>query len=310
MRWIEAAIPTESGKIDSLCLRLAELGVEGLTIEDEADFRDFLENNRQYWDYVDEELDRRFVGLSQVKFYLPDDGAGRARLAELRGALEETVNVSYIEDSDWENNWREFYKPLRIGERLLVVPEWENPDAEGRTVLRLDPGLIFGTGSHATTRMCLCALQDYELGGKRVLDLGCGSGILGIGAAVLGCEGVVGCDIDPKAPDVAAGNAALNGIGPERFRVFAGDILADEGLRASLGDGYAIVMANIVADVIIPLSGFIRRFMAPGGAFICSGIIDNRAAEVRAALAKNGFSIARERHEEEWYCYECRGIWE
>ncbi|MCM1149123.1 MAG: 50S ribosomal protein L11 methyltransferase [Butyricicoccus sp.] len=305
MRWIEAAIPTESGKIDELCFRLTELGVEGLTIEDEADFRGFLENNRQYWDYVDEELDRRFAGLSQVKFYLPDDGAGRARLAELGSALKETVNVSYIEDSDWENNWREFYKPLKIGERLLVVPEWENPDAEGRTVLRLDPGLIFGTGSHATTRMCLCALQDHGLNGKRVLDIGCGSGILGIGAAVLGCESVAGCDVDPKAPDVASANAALNGIGPERFKVYAGDILGDEGIRAELGEGYETVLANIVADVIIPLSGFVRRFMAPDALFICSGIIDDRAAEVRAALAKNGFTIARERHEEEWRCFEC-----
>lgn len=305
MRWIEAAIPTESGEIEALCLRLAELGVEGLTIEDEADFRDFLANNRQYWDYVDEELDRRFAGLSQVKFYLPDDEAGRARLGELRGALGLAVNVSYVADEDWESNWREFYRPLKIGEHLLVVPEWESPDTEGRTVLRLDPGLIFGTGSHATTRMCLCALQELELRGKRVLDLGCGSGILGIGAAVLGCGEVVGCDIDPKAPDVAAANAALNGIGAERFRVYAGDVLSDEGLRKELGEGFELVLANIVADVIIPLSGFVRRFMAPGGVFVCSGIIDARVDEVRAALVRNGFSLVRERHEEEWWCFEC-----
>lgn len=305
MRWIEAAIATESGEIEALCLRLTELGIEGLTIEDEADFRDFLEHNRQYWDYVDEELDRRFAGLSQVKFYLPDDGGGHAQLAEIRAALGREIRLSSVEDSDWENNWREFYRPLEIGPRLLVVPEWENPETGGRTVLRLDPGLIFGTGSHATTRMCLCALQDYELDGKKVLDLGCGSGILGIGAAVLGCESVVGCDIDPKAPDVAAANAALNGIGPERFRVYAGDILGDEGLRGGLGTGFGLVLANIVADVIIPLSGFVRRFMAPGAVFVCSGIIDNRAAEVRAALAKNGFAVTRERHEEEWWCFEC-----
>ena len=271
MRWIEAAIPTESGKIDGLCLKLTELGIDGLSIEDEEDFKNFLENNRQYWDYVDEELDRRFEGLSQVKFYLPDDEDGRAQLESIRVALEEKINVSYVQDSDWENNWREFYKPLKIGERLLVVPEWESPDAEGRTVLRLDPGLIFGTGSHATTRMCLCALQELELEGKRVLDLGCGSGILGIGAAVLGCAGVTGCDIDPKAPDVAASNAALNGIGGEGFKIYAGDILSDAGLRRIIGGGYDVVLANIVADVIIPLSGFVSEFMAPGGVFICSG---------------------------------------
>lgn len=306
MRWIEASVPTESGKIDELCMRLTDLGIEGMSIEDEADFKSFLENNRQYWDYVDEELDRRFEGLSQVKFYLHDDEAGRAQLEDLRKALSEKINVSYIQDSDWENNWREYYKPLKIGDGLLVVPEWESPDAEGRTVLRLDPGLIFGTGSHATTRMCLCAIQDYALSGKRVLDLGCGSGILGIGTAVLGGESVVGCDIDPKAPDVAAGNAALNGIGGERFKVYAGDILGDESLREMLGGGYDVVLANIVADVIIPLSGFVKRFMSPDGVFICSGIIDNRVDEVRAAILRNGFEITRHRHEEEWNCFECR----
>lgn len=305
MRWIEAAIPTKSEKIDELCLKLTDLGVEGMVIEDEQDFKSFLENNHQYWDYVDEELDKRFQGLSQVKFYLPGDEEGRKTLNSIRRALDEQVNISYIQDSDWENNWREFYKPLKIGEKLLVVPEWENPELENRTALRLDPGLIFGTGSHATTRMCLCAIQDYVLSGKRVLDLGCGSGILGIGAAVLGCESVVGCDIDPKSPDVAQSNAALNGIGGERFKVYAGDILRDVGMRKLLGAGYNIVLANIVADVIIPLSSFAGEFMAKNGIFICSGIIDNRVEEVQTALEKNGFSILRHRHEEEWNCFEC-----
>ena len=306
MRWIEACVQTENGKTDELCLKLTELGIDGLSIEDEADFRSFLENNRQYWDYVDEELDRHFAGLSQVKFYLPDDEAGHSQLETLRGALREKIAVSYIEDSDWENNWREFYKPLKIGQRLIVVPEWESPDMEGRTPLRLDPGLIFGTGSHATTRMCLCALQDLDLSGKKVLDLGCGSGILGIGAAVLGCESVTGCDIDPKAPDVAASNAALNGIGPDRFKVYVGDILSDAGLRKTLGGGYDIVLANIVADVIIPLSAFVSEFMADGGMFICSGIIDSRAGEVMAAVQRNGFEIVKNCQDEEWFAFYCR----
>lgn len=306
MRWIEACVQTESGRTDELCLRLTDLGIDGLSIEDEADFRSFLENNRQYWDYVDEELDRHFAGLSQVKFYLPDDEAGHARLEAVGGALEEKITVSYIEDSDWENNWREFYKPLKIGERLIVVPEWESPDTEGRIPLRLDPGLIFGTGSHATTRMCLCALQDLDVAGKRVLDLGCGSGILGIGAAVLGCKSVTGCDIDPKAPDVAASNAALNDIDKDHFKVYAGDILSDAGLRKTLGKGYDIVLANIVADVIIPLSAFVSEFMAPDGVFICSGIIDSRAEEVKAAVQKNGFEIVKRCQDEEWYAFCCK----
>lgn len=306
MRWIEATIATESQDIELLCMRLNDLGIEGLSIEDENDFKEFLENNHQYWDYVDEELNQRFAGRSQVKFYLADDEAGRDKLAEIRRELNVSPELAVVDDSDWENNWREFYKPLKIGEKLLVVPEWEDPQLEGRTALRLDPGLIFGTGSHATTRMCLCELEKYAAGGKKVLDLGCGSGILGIGALVLGCGSIVGCDIDPKAPDVAASNAALNDIGGERFKIYAGDILSDEGMRKFLGTGYDIVLANIVSDVIIPISGFARGFMGENSVFICSGIIDGRQDEVRAALEKNGFEIIEHRHEEEWHCFACR----
>ena len=157
-----------------------------------------------------------------------------------------------MEDSDWENNWREYYKPIEVGEKLVVVPEWEEAPDDGRVPLRLDPGLIFGTGSHATTRLCLAALEKYCAPEVRVLDLGCGSGILGIGALLLGCDRCLGVDIDPKAPDVVMSNAALNGIGPDRMTALAGDILADAGLRARIGGGWHLVLANIVADVIIP----------------------------------------------------------
>ena len=128
------------------------------------------------------------------------------------------MEVSFVEDSDWENNWREYYKPIEVGKRLVVVPEWEEAPDDGRIPLRLDPGLIFGTGSHPTTRMCLAELENYVNPETEVLDLGCGSGILGIGALVLGAKRCLGCDIDPKAPDVVRSNAALNGIGPPRLR--------------------------------------------------------------------------------------------
>ena len=208
-----------------------------------------------------------------------------------------------MQDSDWENNWRQYYQPIEIGEKLVVVPEWlETPD-DGRIPLRLDPGLIFGTGSHATTRMCLAALEHCAAPGKRVLDLGCGSGILGIGALLLGCDSVAGCDIDPKAPEVAEANAALNGLHADRFRVCAGDVLADAPMRASLGAGYDLVLANIVSDVIIPLSGIVGEFLAPDGVFLCSGIIEGRQDEVAAALRRNGFAILEHFNEEEWHCY-------
>jgi ribosomal protein L11 methyltransferase len=211
MRYWECVLDTPSEELDARCDELSELGVGGFVVESEEDFRNFLENNHQYWDYVDRELEEQFAGVSRLKFYVTDDADGQAVLQQVRARYPD-VTVSTVEDSNWENNWREYYKPIEVGERLVVVPEWEEIPDGGRPPLRLDPGLIFGTGSHATTRMCLQALEDYAGPGKRVLDLGCGSGILGIGALVLGCDSCLGCDIDPKAPDVAAANAALNGF--------------------------------------------------------------------------------------------------
>lgn len=305
MRYIEVCVNTPADEIERRCEEMTAMGAEGFVIENEADFQDFLENNHQYWDYVDDELESRFTGVSRIKCYLCDDEDGRAVLCRIRGAYG-GVETSFVEDSNWENNWREYYKPIEVGEKLVVVPEWEDIPDDGRTALRLDPGLIFGTGSHATTRMCLAALEKYTGEGKTFLDLGCGSGILGIGALVLGSARCVGCDIDPKAPDVAASNAALNGIGSDRFKVYAGNILSDASLRHMLGSGYDAVLANIVSDVIIPLSALVREFMKPGAVFITSGIIDGRQDEVRAALEGNGFEVIEHRNEEEWHCFVCR----
>lgn len=303
MRWIEAAIETKSEEIDALCAALDALGVEGVCIEDEADFQAFLENNKQYWDYVDEELTNYYSGLSRIKFYLTDDKRGRETLDAARRAVGKELAVSYVDDADWENGWKENFPPLEIGERLLVVPEWLETEAKGRAALRLEPGLAFGTGNHATTRMCLEALEALDMSGKKVLDLGCGSGILGLASLVLGAESVTGCDVDPKAPDAARANAALNGITGDRYQIYAGDILSDKSLRKRLGGGYDLALANIVADVILSLAGMFRDFLAPEGIVICSGIIDDRAAEVEAAMEKNDLKILRHFHEEEWHCY-------
>ena len=305
MRWIEVCVNTPRELMDARCEEMSAMGVDGFVIENEDDLHDFLENNKQYWDYVDSELENSFSGVSRIKCYLADDEAGHAILAEIRRAYG-NVGVSFVADSDWENNWREYYKPIEVGDRLVVVPEWEDVPDGARLPLWLDPGLIFGTGSHATTRMCLAALERYAAPGKRVLDLGCGSGILGIGALVLGCDSCVGCDIDPKAPDVAVSNAALNGIGADRFAVYAGDVLADASMRASLGTGYDIVLANIVSDVIIPLSALVGGFLADDGIFIASGIIDGRDEEVAAAIRGAGYDIIRHSCDEEWHCFECR----
>ena len=296
---------------------LEDLGIEGLVIEDEGDFRDFLEHNRQYWDYVDEELDQSMTGKCRITFYVEESDQGFTTVAAVRIAMADLkkehpeyapllMTMDGIEDADWENNWKAFYKPMEIGERLIVIPDWEEADPHGRVALRLNPGLIFGTGSHATTRLCLQALERLVQPGMRVLDLGCGSGILSIAALLLGADSAFGCDIDDKAVDVAYENAALNGIGKDRYTVRAGDVLSDRKLRADMGAGYDIVVANIVADVIIALAATARDLMAPGGYFLCSGIIDDRAAEVKGKLVENGFTILEENTSEGWYSYLCR----
>ena len=304
MRYMEVIVDTPPELLDQRCEEMSAMGVGGFMIENEADFQEFLENNHQYWDYVDTELEQQYAGISRIKCYLTDDESGRDSLRQIRAAYE-SVAVSFVEDSDWENNWREYYKPIPVGKKLVVVPEWEEIPEDGRIPLRLDPGLIFGTGSHATTRMCLAELEKYVKPETRVLDLGCGSGILGIGALVLGAKSCLGCDIDPKAPDVVRSNAALNGIGAERLQACAGDILSDLSLRRGFGSGYQLVLANIVSDVIIPLSAFVKDFLAPEGVFITSGIIEGRQEEVRAALERAGLRIVHHCCEEEWHCFTC-----
>ena len=300
MRYIEVTVNTPDEEIDLRCEEMAAMGVGGFVIENEADFQDFLEHNHQYWDYVDDELAQKFSGVSRIKCYLTDDAEGQKALRAIRAAYGE-VAVAMVEDSDWENNWREFYKPIEVGEKLAVVPEWEPIPEDGRLPLRLDPGLIFGTGSHATTRMCLAVLESYVNQNTRVLDLGCGSGILGIGALVLGAKSCLGCDIDPKAPDVVMANAALNGIGADRLTACAGDVIADASLRRGFGTGYDLVLANIVSDVIIPLAPHVPGFLAPGGVFITSGIIEGRQDEVRAAIERAGLRVVDHHCEEEWH---------
>ena len=317
MKWLELHIDTTPAGLEPVSDLLRDQGIEGLVIEDEGDFHSFLEQNRQYWDYVDEGLEQSMAGKCRITFYLEDSEAGYRTLAMTRIALQPfkeahpafgslLLTMENVEDADWENNWKAFYKPMEIGERLIVIPDWEEADPHGRVALRLNPGLIFGTGSHATTRLCLQALERLVQPGMRVLDLGCGSGILSIAALLLGADSAFGCDIDDKAVDVAYENAALNGIGKDRYTVRAGDVLSDRKLRADMGAGYDIVVANIVADVIIALAATARDLMAPDGYFLCSGIIDDRAAEVKGKLVENGFTILEENTSEGWYSYLCR----
>ncbi len=317
MQWLELKIDTTPAGIDPVSALVEELGVTGLVIEDEGDFHDFLEHNHQYWDYVDEELLASKRGVCRVTFYVSADEAGMDTVAKVRlalAALKErrgdcgrlVMTMAQMDDADWENNWKQFYKPMEIGDRLIVVPEWENADTHGRVKLILNPGLTFGTGSHATTRLCLTALEKHVAQGQRVLDLGCGSGILSIAALLLGAEHAFACDIDEKCVDVAYENAALNGIGRDRYTVRWGDVLSDRQLQKEMGGQYDIIVANIVADVIIGLAPQVRPFLKEDGLFLTSGIIDDRAAEVAEKLRAAGWEIVEQRSSEGWFSYLCK----
>ena len=317
MEWLELKIDTSPSGLDAVTELLEQQGVTGVIIDDEADFKDFLEHNRQYWDYVDEALLQEKTGVSRVTFYLERNEAALDVIARVRMAMSDLkkarpecgpllLTIDNVADADWENNWKRFYKPMEIGERLLVVPQWEEARDDGRVKLVLNPGLTFGTGSHATTRLCLQALDKYIRGGEKILDLGCGSGILSIAALVLGAKEAFACDIDEKCVDVAYENAALNGVGRDRYTVRWGDVLTDKTLQAEFGGGYDMVVANIVADVIMGLSDKVRPFLKEGGLFLCSGIIDDRAEEVFTKLRADGWTVIEQHDSEGWYSFLCR----
>lgn len=318
MKWLELKIDAAPAGLEPVSALLEDLGITGLVIDDEGDFQDFLEHNHAYWDYVDDQLMQEKKGLCRITFYLEDSPDGYNTLAQVRMALSRVkqehpeygrllLTMENMEDADWENNWKQFYKPMEIGDRLIVIPEWESTDVpEGRVALRLNPGLTFGTGSHATTRLCLTALEKHITGGETVLDLGCGSGILSIAALLLGADRAVACDIDEKCTDVAYENAALNGVGRDRYTVRWGDVVTDQALRQELGGPYDVVVANIVADVIKALASTVRPLVKEGGSFLCSGIIDDRAEEVAQCLRDNGWTIAEARSSEGWFSYLCR----
>ena len=308
--WLEVSLNVKAEELDQVSAQLIANGVPGLVVEEEEEFRAFLEENRQYWDYVDDELLERMKGVSRIKLYVTDDADGKQQLA---GYLQ-GVNLPYttvpLREYDWAHSWQKYYRPLAVGARLWIVPEWERDTAqlpEGAVRLLMNPGLTFGTGSHASTQLCLEGIQEVLRPGERMLDLGCGSGILAVAALCLGASHATGVDIDPKAVDVAYENAALNGIGRDQCRFLAGNVISDRSLVEELAQEKAgLVLANIVADVIIPLAPVVPRLLAEEGTFLCSGIIDTRADEVAAALKEAGLQVTRRREKNGWVALEAK----
>ncbi len=321
MDWIKVSVFTTSEGIEPVSGRLYQLGITGLEIEDEQDFKDFLENNKQYWDYVDDDLVKKMEGETKVSAYVSDDTAGHELLLAIKSSLAELkeldenneygrleTQLDNMTEEDWANNWRQYFHPIEIGEKLMIKPEWEELSEEtDRIVFNIEPGMSFGTGSHYTTQLCLEALEKYIKPGDRMLDLGCGSGILSIISLLLGAKEAVAVDIDPNAVDTAYQNAERNGVDKSHYKVLSGNVVTDADIQAEIGKNkYEVVAANIVADVIIGLAPKAREYMKEGGVFITSGIIEDRLEEVKSALRENGFEIVAVNRRKDWASVICK----
>ena len=304
MAWLEITVNTASDTVDTVAAQLTARGFSDLVIEDQAEFETFLEENRAYWDYIDEDFQQKLAGLSRVKLYLEDtDEAGMARLRDTVSGLGLTMQVSALPDTNWEESWKDSYPPQEVGKSLVVLPYWlENEETHRRKII-LDPGLTFGTGAHPSTQMVMEVMEETVMPGSHCLDLGSGSGILSITALRLGAETAVGVDIDPKAEDIARENAAYNGFSAPAFTALTGNVTEDKTLMQKLAENdYDLLLVNIVADVIIGLSPILPDFMTGRTVLICSGILDSRLADVVGALEAAGLTVTAVRSKEEWRC--------
>ena len=312
MDYLEVTIQTASAGIEAVAAALTAGGFDSLVVEDQAEYENFLEDNRAYWDYIDEEFQQELQGLSRIKLYLEVDGTEEKQLQTLQKLLEALKNRAkknlgtleitsqLLPETNWEESWKDNYPPQEVGEKLVVVPCW-NPEAKGRIPVILDPGLTFGTGAHPSTQMCMEFMEELVKPGMEVIDLGSGSGILSIAALRLGAKTAIGVDIDPKAEDIARENAAYNDFGADRFDAVTGNVTEDTALMERLSEKhYDLVFVNIVADVIIGLAPVLKHFMDENTKVICSGILDVREDEVHEALRSAGLVIEQTRAKEDW----------
>ena len=302
MAWLEITLDTVSEKIESVAAQLTAQGFAELVIEDQAEFESFLDENRAYWDYIDEDLQQKLQGPSHIKIYLEDtDAAALSRLEAAAAQLELPMDVKTMEETNWEESWKENYPAVEVGETLIVVPCWAAEETGNRIPVILDPGLTFGTGAHASTQMVMEFMEQCVKTGFRCLDLGSGSGILSIAALRLGAGSAIGVDIDPKAESIARENAAYNGFSAPEFTALTGNVTEDTALMSKLQqNSYDLVLVNIVADVIIGLAPVLPAFLNGSSILLCSGILDVRLDDVVHALEQAGLEIQEIKAKEDW----------
>ena len=303
MNWTEVNIYTTTEGIEPVCGRLLGVGVTGFVIRDAQDFEDFLNDKNGNWDYIDDDLMNLKNCETCVTFYLAENSQGADMLSMVRSEMAELAaldndkqfgrlgcELANVREEDWANNWKQYFKPLTVGDKLVIKPSWEEFSGDDdRIILEIDPESSFGTGQHNTTQLCLELLETNLSNDDRVLDLGCGSGILSIAAMLLGAKDACAVDIDLNSVKIAQANAEKNNIPAEKYTAYAGNIIDDDGLVQKIGGGYQLITANIVADVLIAMSGIFGKFLVDNGKIIISGIILERCDDVMAAMDKAGF---------------------
>ncbi|MCL1788500.1 MAG: 50S ribosomal protein L11 methyltransferase [Defluviitaleaceae bacterium] len=316
MEWIKSCVETSTLGTEYVTGLLLSCGITGVEIIDAQERARYFADSARTWDYADEALMTPDSDSAYVVFYVTKDAAGAQLLADITHKLKAlaaqqdlppigplTLRQESANDETWLHEWKKHFVPIRIG-RVVVVPEWVDfTPAEGDVVFTIDPGTAFGTGQHQTTQLCMGALQKWVKTDDTVFDIGCGSGILSIISLLLGANKVCAIDIDPAGAIAATKkNAELNPIDLNRLTVLSGDVITDEALRQSIGGGFDVVVANIVADVIIPLAPLAGQFAKPGGLFIASGIISERLNEVLAAFAAANMTVLAQDTLEGWHC--------
>lgn len=313
MKWIRFTLDTHTEAVDILSYKLNEIGVEGIEVEDHMPLSE-EDKKKMFVDILPDPVDND--GSAKVHFYMEPENCNPEKvMLQVQDIFQEikefceigkgTVTLSETEDKDWINNWKTFFKPFRAAENIVIKPTWEEYEKENEEdiLIEIDPGIAFGTGSHETTKLCIQALDKYVREGDSVLDVGCGSGILSIAALKLGAGHATAIDIDEVAVKVAAENMAVNKISPTQYDLYDGDLITNSYMKVRAGLGHDIVVANILADVIIPLTDIVRPHLKKGGLYITSGIINTKEEEVRKALEKNGFEIVAIEHMKEWCCF-------
>ena len=314
MKYIQADIHVNREGIEPVLTALMNVDIMDTVVEDPADIADLLDKDQDWeWDYIDDSVLELQNAEPKVTVYMEDDEEGRRRLAALQGAVEElkkeaaagaygenvdlgplTVDVYVEDDSEWKDNWKEFFKPKKVGKRIVVKPTWYDYEKEeGDLVIEIDPGMAFGTGTHETTSLCLRLMEDYMQDGDKVLDVGCGSGILAIAGALLGSPEVLGVEIDPVAVEIAQENLELNGV-TDVARAQYGDLTKGIDFKAE------IVVANLMADLVMMLSADVAKHILPGGKYISSGILVEKRDQVAAVIRDCGFDIVEIREDGMW----------